>query len=238
MPKSIFKFKSFEVEQSDEVMKVGTDAVLLAAWTPFPEFVDNALDIGAGTGVISLMLAQRFHEAQIDAVELQADAYELCVENFENSPWADRVFCFHASFQEFATEFDPESYDLIVSNPPYHTENFISENKHKQLARSEQFLPFEVLFAGANKLLTPNGLFSVIIPHAAFEQVSEIAQKVGLHLHFITYVKGTPVAPIKRVLCSFSKMPTEVIQKSELVLEYERHQRTEAYHELTKDFYL
>jgi tRNA1Val (adenine37-N6)-methyltransferase len=238
MAKSFFTFKQFEVLQSNDVMKVGTDAVLLGAWSPFPDFLDNILDIGAGTGVISLMLAQRFPDAQIDAVELQPLAFELCVENFENSPWGDRLFCYHASFLEFASEFEPESYDLIVSNPPYHTEDYISENLHKQISRSEQSLPFEDLFVGANKLLTPNGLFSVIIPYLAFEQVSEIAQKVGLYLHFITFVKGTPTANIKRVLCSFSKMPIEEIQKSDLVLEYERHQRTEAYHELTKDFYI
>lgn len=238
MPKSTFTFKQFEVLQSEETMKVGTDAVLLGAWTPISETAENLLDIGAGTGVISLMLAQRCPNAQIDAVELQPEAYELCVENFENSPWGDRLFCYHASFQEFAEEFDAESYDVIVSNPPYHTEDYLAEKNSKKIARSEQFLPFESLFVGVAKLLTTDGYFSLIVPFNAFDQVSEIAMHFGLTHSVFTYVKGTPSTPIKRVMFVFSKSPIPFSVPQEITLEYERHQRTQAYHELTKDFYL
>jgi tRNA1Val (adenine37-N6)-methyltransferase len=116
--KEVFKFKEFEVKQEDSAMKIGTDGVLLGAWTKIDNSVDSVLDIGSGTGLISLMMAQRSDAELIDAVELDPAAYEESVYNFENSPWGDRLFCYHSSFQEFAQEIE-DSYDLIVSNPPF-----------------------------------------------------------------------------------------------------------------------
>lgn len=117
-------------------MKIGTDGVLLGAWTPLINNPYSILDIGAGTGLIALMLAQRSHAEQIDALEIDEDAYEQATDNFENSPWNDRLFCFHAGLDEFMDEPEDE-YDLIVSNPPFYTDAYKSDNTQRDLARFE-----------------------------------------------------------------------------------------------------
>ena len=158
-----FSFKQFNVQQDRCAMKIGTDGVLLGAWTPLINNPYNLLDIGAGTGILSLMLAQRSNLEQIDAIEIDEGAYEQCVENFEASPWSDRLFCFHAGLDEFVD--DPEEeYDLIISNPPFYTDTFKSENTQRDIARFEDALPFEELIEAADLLLSDNGIFSVIIP--------------------------------------------------------------------------
>ena len=100
-------------------MKIGTDGILLGAWCSIKEDSNKILDIGSGTGVVSLMLAQRSNALIIDSVEVENNAYKQTVENFENSDWSDRLFCYHSTFQDFAKELEGEKYDLIVSNPPY-----------------------------------------------------------------------------------------------------------------------
>jgi tRNA1Val (adenine37-N6)-methyltransferase len=112
---SKFSFKKFSIEQDRCAMKVGTDGVLLGAWTPIENNPFSILDIGTGTGIIALMLAQRSNAEQIDALEIDEEAYEQSVDNF-NSPWGDRLFCFHAGLDEFVEEPEDE-YDLIISNP-------------------------------------------------------------------------------------------------------------------------
>ncbi len=113
-----FKFKLFSVHQDQCAMKIGTDGVLLGAWTSIDKRPFAILDIGSGTGLIALMMAQRSDADMIDAIEIDGDAYEQSVENFESSPWADRLYCYHAGLDEFVDELD-EKYDLIISNPPF-----------------------------------------------------------------------------------------------------------------------
>jgi len=116
----VFQFKEFSVAQDHCAMKIGTDGVLLGAWVSLQhEF--SVLDIGTGTGILSLMMAQRSNAELIDAIEIDGPAFEQAVQNFENSPWGDRLFCYHASLQEFADEID-DSYELIISNPPFYTD--------------------------------------------------------------------------------------------------------------------
>ena len=147
-------------------MKVGTDAVLLGAWCSLSLYPDAILDIGAGTGIISLMLAQRSDAMTIDAVEIDEQAHEQCVENFELSEWGDRLFCYSASFNAFVDEMieEEEQYDLIVSNPPFYSDAFETENEARNKARFTSSLSFESLISGAAKLLSESGIFSVIIP--------------------------------------------------------------------------
>ena len=145
----IFQFKQFTIHQDQCAMKVGTDGVLLGAWISLQHQPESILDIGAGTGLIALQLAQRSTAGLIDAIELDEDAYEQCVANFEASPWGDRLFCYHAGFDEFVDEMD-EQYDLIVSNPPFYAEEVSSGNTSRDQARQNSSLPFDELIAYSN----------------------------------------------------------------------------------------
>ena len=231
-----FKFKQFEVQQDKCAMKIGTDGVLLGAWATTKHQPFAILDIGAGTGVVALMLAQRCNAEIIDAIEIEGNAYEQCVTNFENSPWADRVFCYHASLAEFVDEID-DKYDLIVSNPPFFTNAFKSEKETRDLARYEDALPFEELILGASKLLENTGKFVVIIPFSEEENFIKLARRYQLFTNNIIHVKGTPNSEIKRSLIEFSFIKSEVSIK-DLVIETKRHHYTQDYINLTKEFYL
>jgi len=235
----MFKFKQFSVEQEKSAMKVGTDGVLLGAWTPLINNPYNILDIGSGTGLISLMLAQRSYAEQIDAIEIEENAYEECVDNFENSPWADRLYCYHAGLDEFVAELEEieEQYDVIVSNPPFYTDDYKSENEQRDLARFADALPFDELVEAAYLLLSENGIFSVIVPYVEEENFIALAEQSLLFPLKITRVKGTPTSEIKRSLLAFTRIEqTPIID--ELVIETARHQYTPEYIELTKEFYL
>ena len=217
-------------------MKVGTDGVLLGAWCPIDNNPFSILDIGAGTGILSLILAQRSNAVQIDAIEIDENAFEQCVENFESSPWGDRLFCYHAGLDEFMEEPE-EDYDIIISNPPFYTEDYKTENEQRDLARFSDALPFENLVEAANLLLSENGIFAVIIPFKEEEKFIALAKDFELHPFKITRVKGTPTTEIKRSLLAFSKTQKQTLI-DELIIETARHQYTEEYIDLTKDFYL
>ncbi len=233
----MFQFKQFSILQDRCAMKVGTDSVLLGAWCPIEKNPFSVLDIGAGTGILSLMIAQRSHAEQIDALEIDEDAYEQCVENFENSPWGDRLFCFHAGLDEFMEEPE-EEYDLIISNPPFYSEDYKTENSQRDLARFQDAMPFEELVEAADLLLSENGIFAVIIPYKEEEKFIDLCAKVELFPVKVTRVKGTPNTEIKRSLLAFKRYELPVLEADELVIEINRHDYTDAYIELTKDFYL
>lgn len=233
----MFQFKQFSVEQDRCAMKIGTDGVLLGAWAPIDHNPFSVLDIGAGTGIISLMIAQRSNAEQIDALEIDENAYEQAVENFENSPWGDRLFCFHAGLDEFMDEPEDE-YDLIISNPPFYTEDYQSGNEQRDLARFADALPFEDLIEATDLLLSDNGILAVIIPHKEEEKFIALAKDFDLFPIKITRVKGTPTTEIKRSLLAFSRNLIENFPVDELIIETSRHIYTPEYIELTKDFYL
>jgi len=233
----MFQFKQFYVQQDKTAMKVGTDGVLLGAWTPVHHNPFSVLDIGAGTGIIALMLAQRTHAEQIDALEIDEDAYEQAVGNFENSPWADRLFCFHAGLDEFIDEPEDE-YDLIVSNPPFYSEDYKTDNVQRDLARFQDAMPFEELIEAADLLLSENGFFAVILPYKEEENFIALAREWELYPLKITRVKGTPTSEIKRSLLAFSRQENIKIEIDELIIEIDRHVYTPEYIELTKEFYL
>ena len=234
---SLFQFKQFTVNQNQCAMKIGTDGVLLGAWTPIENHPNAILDIGTGTGIIALMLAQRSNAQQIDALEIDENAYEQAVDNFENSPWSDRLFCFHAGLDEFVEEPE-EEYDLIISNPPFYTDDFRSENEKRDLARFQEAMPFEDLVEAAALLLSETGVFSVIIPFKEEEKFIALANEYDLFPIKITRVKGTPTSEIKRSLLAFRKYELPVLLADELVIETSRHQYTAEYIALTQDFYL
>lgn len=234
-----FKFKEFVVQQDKTAMQVGTDAVLLGSWCTLDDYPDSILDIGSGTGVISLMLAQRSDTLTIDAVEVDESAYEQTVENFEQSDWGDRLYCYNATFQEFANEIaeEQESYDFIVSNPPFYTDEFETENEARNKARFTSSLSFEELINGVVSILSKKGKFAVVIPFKEETNFINIAKEKNLFLNRSCHVQGNKSSEIKRSLLEFSFHSSE-IQKEHLIIETERHKYTAEYINLTKDFYL
>ena len=233
----MFKFKQFAINQDRCAMKIGTDAVLLGAWCPIDNNPKSILDIGAGTGVLALMLAQRTNADQIDALEIDEEAYEQCVENFEASAWADKLFCYHAGLDEFVDEPEDE-YDLIISNPPFYSEDFKTENEQRDLARFQDAMPFEDLIEAADLLLSENGLFAVVIPYKEEERFIDLCAEYELYPVKATRVKGSHKTPIVRTLLAFKRFELSVLTADELVVEINRHEYTDDYINLTQDFYL
>lgn len=231
-----FYFKKFTVNQDQCAMKIGTDSVLLGGWVSTKNSTFSILDIGAGTGILSLMLAQRSHAEIIDAIEIDDSAYEQCVDNFEQSPWADRLFCYHASLDEFVDEIE-DKYDLIISNPPFYSEDYKTDSQKRNKARFQDALPFNHLIESVSKLLTANGKFAVIIPFKETSNFITIANRFKLFPNKILQVQGRSNTEIKRSLIEFSFKESELEIES-LIIEIDRHQYTEDYINLTKDFYL
>lgn len=232
----VFRFKQFQVAQQGAAMKVGTDSVLLGAWAPLPEAPGQLLDVGSGNGLLGLMLAQRCPSGDIEAVEVDPEAFVCCVENFEASPWADRLFCYHCSWEEFVEEA-PSRYDVIISNPPFHPEQVASHEPARDRARREASLPFKSLLEGVGRLLAEQGLFSVVVPFASEATLIGLAAGVGLYPHRSLRVRGRAGAPVKRSLLAFGRKRVPHTP-GELVVEQARHVYTEDYRQLTRDFYL
>ena len=231
-----FQFKQFTIQQDKTAMKVGTDGVLLGAWVNLELNPFSILDIGAGTGLIALMMAQRSNAELIDAIELNDDAYEQAVENFENSDWGDRLFCYHASVQEFTEEIE-DTYDLIISNPPFYTSTYKELQEERAMARHTESLSYLELLTSVTNLLSENGTCAFIIPFEEEEDFIAIAKENNLFPFRITNVKGAKNTTTKRSLLQFSFFE-KPIEKTELIIEIERHKYTPEYTELVKNFYL
>jgi tRNA1Val (adenine37-N6)-methyltransferase len=176
----IFQFKQFFVDQTGCAMKINTDGVLLGALAEAHD-PESILDIGTGTGVIALMLAQRFASAQIDAVEIDALAAQTAGKNFQNSSFADRLNIFLTDFQNYFKEYPFKKYDLIISNPPFHLNSLESPESKRSLAKHTGNGFFEELIGSAVKHLTDNGLIWVILPLQAAELVKGLGSQFGLH---------------------------------------------------------
>lgn len=232
----MFKFKQFSVKQAQSAMKIGTDSVLLGAWTPL-NHPQSILDIGAGTGLLALMLAQRCDALTIDAVEIDEQAYIECSENFEENPWGDRLFCYHASFEEFFTEMD-ESYDLIISNPPFYSTDYKTPEKARNTARFSDALPSKQLLEGVSRLLAVEGYFSVILPYSESETFITLAATFGLFPQKITHTRGNEKSELKRSMMLFARKPLPSYPIHIFTIEKERGVYTDEYKELTKEFYL
>lgn len=231
-----FHFKEFSIKQDRCAMKIGTDGVLLGAWVNIPKPIESILDIGTGTGLLAMQMAQRSDAELIDALEIEDAAYEQAVENFEDSPWADRLFCYHASIQKFVEEID-DRYDLVLCNPPYYTDTFKELNPKRALARHTQELNFDILLGSTSKLLKDNGQCAFIIPFKEEEGFIKVAETLQLFPIRITRVRGNLSSPIKRSLLQFSKKSGKQ-EINELTIEVLRHQYTEDYKRLVRDFYL
>lgn len=235
MPNPYFQFKQFTVYHDRCAMKVGTDGVLLGMWTN----VDRAtkvLDVGTGTGLIALMLAQRSSEIEIDAIDINKEAVEQAKENVNNSPFSEQITCFHSSLQDFAIE-QKDKYDLIVSNPPYFNQSLKSPSQSRSLARHTDSLYTEELLELSSNLLVEKGRLSIIYPYEEKGFILDFASKNKLYPSRITDVLPTPNSSPKRVLMEFRKTDSELITNS-LVIEIERHVYSDDFTTLAKDFYL
>jgi len=233
-----FKFKQFSIAQENCAMKLGFDGVLLGAWAN----VDNcktALDIGTGTGVIALMCAQRNPQLFLDAVEVDLASSMQANENFKKSKYEGRIENHSMSLQAFVHKTD-KVYDLIVSNPPFFKSqnNTKSFDARRQLARQTDGLSFEALIEATLSLLTPNGRLSLILPFQEGNEFVKLARSKDLYLTKSTNVKTRIEKPIERRLLEFQLIEA-AIQKEELIVQKsgKRHDYTEAYIRLVKDFY-
>lgn len=219
-------------------MKVGTDGVLLGAWAgPSTEqpSVMNCLDIGTGTGLIALMLAQRFLTARITGIDIDDASIEQAKENIKLSPFKEQILIEKQDFSTINSCFN--QYELIVSNPPFYKEDTLGGKQARDAARHTTSLPFDRLVENASRLLTDNGLFSVIIPYTEASGFISLCAFNKLYLHRRLDVRSSERKPFKRVLLEFGKTiaPT---QKDALTLQDAHNNRTAEYAQLTSAFYL
>lgn len=216
-------------------MKVGTDGVLLGAWTNIGNS-KKALDIGTGSGLIALMLAQRNPELTVKAIDVDRAAIGQATENAAHSPFRERICCELTSLQDYVLKCK-ERYDLIVSNPPFFNNSLKSPDSTRTVARHTDSLDMHELIALSAKLLNDEGRLSIIYPHEYKEKLTEIAQENGLLVSRKTNVYPTPSSTPRRVLMEFSKSQSE-IQEDNLIIETDRHTYSNDFKQIVKDFYL
>lgn len=238
-----FRFQQFTVWHDKCAMKVGTDGVLLGAWAPLPKHNNvRALDIGTGSGLIALMLAQRLAQAgktfQVQGIDINYPAAQQAIQNFHLSPWSDHLTCTPCALQDFQAAMP---YQLIVSNPPYFKASLKNPNQAKATARHTDSLSYEQLLHCATALLSDDGILSLILPAEAETEILNIAAWEGLLPTRITRVQPKPKKPAKRVMIAFQR--TLVVgpvppRTSTLNIESATSPRSEEYARLTKDFYL
>ena len=241
----MFQFKQFTIHQDRTAMKVGTDGVLLGAWAPISSNAQHLLDIGTGTGLIALMLAQRLtpnsSRLTISAIDIDQSSIEQATENIKNSLFAQHITTYHTSLQDHNPQ---EKYDAIVCNPPYFVASLKCPDAGRTQARHTDSLSFEDLLFHSARLLNDGGSLSVILPVTEGNQLIDLAPKYGFTLTHLTEVHPTPTAPPKRLLLQFVKQNSQLnhssllISHSSLTIEITRHQYTPEYIALTRDFYL
>ena len=236
MSNPFFQFKQFTIRHDKCAMKVGTDGVLLGAWTGI-ESCNRILDIGTGTGLIAMMLAQR-SKAVIDAIDIDAEACLQAQENAESSPFAERIKIRHSALSDFA-QTDTGLYDLIVSNPPYFVDSLKCPDQKRNTARHTDTLTLEDLLQASRKLLAPQGRIALILPYDQKERLTDCIRTQNLFLSKETSVIPVPGAEPKRLLAELTaEPPVFPTFSSQLTIEIARHQYTDEYVSLTKDFYL
>ncbi len=234
MSNPFFRFKQFTVYHDKCSHKVGFDGVTLGAWCDVKDCT-RILDIGTGSGLIALMLAQRSN-AQITAIELDKNSIEQAKENFKRSVWNDRIVGHHIALQDFVRQTD-DRFDLIVSNPPFFENSLKAKGVGRSNARHTDSLSQDELIDSVSRLLLPKGRFCVILPVTEADRLVQKAEKKELYCNQRTELSPTPTKEVKRVLLEFSHIKTELL-KIQLIVEEDRHVYTQAYQELVKDFYL
>lgn len=233
---TIFRFKHFSVANRHSAMKVGTDGVLLGAWDvmPSPNAPLRVLDIGTGTGLIALMMAQRYPDAAIDAVEIDRVAADEAEMNVAASPWRERIKVHCCNIVDFVAK---RKYDIIVSNPPFFTDGIVSTNNSRAIARHTETLPFGLLMTNVARLLDDNGMFAMISPAESLDALETEACVAGLYLCRRCNVFTKPGKSCRRILTLWKK-EIGAVDEDNLFIHTADGAYSEEYMRLTGDFYL
>jgi tRNA1Val (adenine37-N6)-methyltransferase len=231
-----FQFKQFSVAQDRSTHKVGTDGVLLGAWVRLHADIRSVLDVGTGTGLIALMLAQRTSEnTTIDAVEVEEEDARQAKENVQHSPWAGKIRIHISRVQDFLPE---KKYDLVISNPPYFVNSWLPPENKRSQARHAQLLPFEDLLRHSHRLLAPGGRLAVILPYTEGLMFINLARSFGLFPSRRTAFRSRAHKPLERVLVELSSEGGYEQPENELVLYTHGDTWSDEYRSLTRAFYL
>ena len=231
---SYFQFKQFKIEQGGCAMKVGTDGVLLGAWTEV-ENKRQVLDIGTGSGLIALMIAQRNADAAITGIDIEDGAYNQAKENAADSPWNKRIEIVKTSLQNFTPD---SKFDLIVCNPPYFTNSLKNPVESRSIARHSDSLPLEELASNVCRLLHSGGTFAVILPVEESEKLKDIGIGHGLFAKRICKVIPKTGADVKRIMTEYTTLKTDTKEEVLQIENETRHEYTNEFKAITKDFYL
>lgn len=229
-----FTFKQFEIIQQKTAMKLSTDAVLLGSWAEC-QSPKNILDIGTGTGILSLMTAQRFAYAHITTVEIDKDA---CIEaefNFKNSQWNNRIELVNQDFLEFATNYD-RKFDFIITNPPYFEKHLGSPDQQKHLARHTDSLPLDLLIKNVSLLMHEKSTFAMILPFSTYNRVNLICNRNKLFCNRKMVIIPAENKNPNRIMMQYSQNPT-FCNSSEIKIR-KNYEYTQEFLQLTKEFYL
>lgn len=237
MSNSWFQFKQFTVQQEKAIMKVGTDGVLLGAWASVPASGGRVLDIGTGTGLIALMMAQRTEEVKIDALEIDDASARQAEENFRKSAWKERIYCIPSSFQDYVRRCK-KRYDLIICNPPYFSDSNKAPASRKNLARHDDTLSLKDILKGSATLMKETGILSLILPLQKEKQVLDLISAHGLYCNRLTRVKSIPAKPVKRILVECSYLQGNPAEDQLIIETGKRHVYSEEFKRLIQEFYL
>ncbi len=234
-PTNAFSFKKFTIKQEICTMKVNTDGVILGAWAKVGN-TKKILDIGTGTGVIALMIAQRNEAGQIIGIDIDDNSCKEAADNVANSIFKDNVTIIHTSIQDYATT-SLNKYDLIISNPPFFTGGTFSANENKANVRHTIKLPHGDLLNAVTNLLTPVGNFALILPYIEGLRFIELAERSNLHLTECTEVRHKSDKPIERLLINLSKEKKKTIKSELLIKQEDGITYSPEFVTLTKEFY-
>ena len=229
-----FNFKKFSIHQNNAAMKIGTDGILIGSWVNVSKKF-RALDIGSGTGIITIMLCQRNLNLELDSIELSANAIMDAKINIENCNWSDRIKLFHQDLKDFHPD---SNYDLIVSNPPYFKKSLQPSNSERSKARHQNDLKLEDILKFSKQHLTKDGSLNIILPFEQKSEAIEFAKKHGFNSIRECDVHPKPNKAPHRILIEFSRNENKQIIKESLVIEDAgRHNYSEDYKKLTREFY-
>ncbi len=234
MSNSYYQFKQFRIDQGDTAMKVSTDACIQGAWTPILHGVKKVLDIGCGTGLLSLMLAQRNAEIDIDSVELDEAAANQARSNVSASPWAYRINVVQGDARTFV---EASRYDLIICNPPFFNNSLLGDDQARNKARHSISMSQQDLFTIIKKTLTPSGYASILLPAEEHELWEQKVKDNGWHIIYRVSVKDNENSRVKRIVSCCSPVP-QVLQSDTLVVKDANGNYTYQFAELLKPYYL